>query len=151
MLIPHCDRFLHVSRTFPYINEELVPFIKVAKAYLRNKGVPLKSFHIEVLASLIIPLGLKEWHSQGYTWGYGHMLAYFLHEASKYLNKPVRIPGSFSDDVSHNLSEEKGLQWGIWMNIQASEAWKICELRKQSESQAVAAWYRFFGSPFPAS
>jgi len=131
----------------PFIQNSLVPFIKIAKAYLRGMEVPLKSFHVEILVALTIPSTLLEWHKQQYTWGFNHILASFLGKAGALLWQPVSLPDSFSEPIDSNLSPLQAFYYHSWFEQKSQEAWRICKL--SDECEAVEAWNCFFGSPFP--
>jgi hypothetical protein len=129
----------------PFVRERLVPFIKIAKAYLRGRNVPLKSFHIEVLVARTIPPLLHQWQVSNFRCSYHHMLAGFLTVTPPLLNNPVSIPGSFSEPISSNIHIGSVVQW---MNAQAARAWDLCKI--QDEHRAIEAWRSFFGQPFPS-
>jgi hypothetical protein len=136
----------------------LVPFIKMAKAYLRGKKVPLKSFHIEILATLTIPKAIGRWSQENLTWGYQHLLAEFLSTAPDLMTRTtvltqglpvgVSLPGSFSPATDSGLGTDENKAVVAYLKKQAGIAWKLCGIK--DEVEAVAAWREFFGDPFPA-
>lgn len=137
----------------------LVPFIKMAKAYLRGAKVPMKSFHIEVLATLTIPKAIGTWSQQNRTGGYQHLLAEFLSSApalmmgSTLLTQGfpvgVSLPGSFSPATDSGLSPDDAKAVVEFLKKRGDIAWKLCAIT--DDAQAVAAWKEFFGDPFPAA
>jgi hypothetical protein len=62
----------------PRVGGRLVPTIKVLKHLVRANGIPLKSFHLEILAALILPTAVAEWAQGGATWGIEHAVARIL-------------------------------------------------------------------------
>lgn len=137
----------------------LIPFIKIAKSYLRTANVPLKSFHTEVLATLIVSKSIATWSNQKLTWGYQHLLADFLSSAPALLvgstlltmgsPMPVSLPGSFSPAIDSGLDNNEISKLVAFLKERSEIAWKICALK--DETQAVTAWRNFIGDPFPAA
>ncbi|CEP66428.1 Uncharacterized [Moorella glycerini] len=136
-----------ISRLNALCGGELVPFIKMCKAFLRNYDVGLKSFHIEVLCTLIIPEAIANWRLQGLRWGYQHLLAYFLSNASPHMLGPVTLPGSFSPGMDSGMTLLQLENTGKLLSKLGALAWKICGLK--DSPQALEAWAEFFGKPFP--
>lgn len=137
----------------------LVPFIKLAKAYLRGAKVPMKSFHIEILATLTIPKAIGRWSQENLTWGYEHLLAEFLSSApglmvgttllTQGLPAGVSLPGSFSPATDSGLTADENKAVVDYLRKQAGAAWRLCGIK--DEAEVVAAWREFFGDPFPAA
>ncbi len=128
------------------IEQSIVPSIKMVKAFLRGKQVGLKSFHIEILCSHLIPKALFSW--QGKHWGYHHVLAYFLSNAHSLLDGPVGIPNSYSPKVDSGWNAFSLTRIGQTLVELGKEAWEICG--DDSEARALGRWREFFGDPFPA-
>lgn len=137
-----------VSRWNQACDGALIPTIKIAKAFLRTR-TKLKSFHIVVLAANTVPGIVATWESQRIKWGYHHLFAAFLEKAGGLLTAPLTIPGSFSPKIDSGLD---------WLTIVAMEmnfnAWanhaKIINSMGDGPD-AVAAWRKFFGDPFPTT
>jgi hypothetical protein len=130
------------------VQRALVPSIKMIKAFLRNREIRLKSFHVEVLCARLIPAALIDWQSQNLRWDYHHILSYFLSNAYSLLNGPVGIPNSYSRPVDSNLSAFDLQQIGGVLNQWGNAAWGICKM--ENEAAALKVWRQFFGEPFPA-
>lgn len=124
----------------------LVPSIKIVKALLRYRQIPLKSFHIEVLCRHIIPALVQEWTTQGYTFGYKYVVAQFLLSAQELLNAPVRIPGSLTPPQDSGKSAAELYKIGLVLQKLGERAWKICDT--QHSPKEAAMWASFFGKPF---
>jgi Second Messenger Oligonucleotide or Dinucleotide Synthetase domain len=129
-------------------NNKLVPTIKLAKAYFRNKDLPLRSFHVELLAANTAPQIIAEWDAKGHKYGYQYVLAEFLRRVSSKVTQPAQLPNSYSPAVDSNLNGAYLAKLSPWLAARGDEAWKLCEI--QSVSQAVASWRSFFGEPFPS-
>lgn len=131
----------------PAISGALVPSIKMVKAFLRGKGSALKSFHIEVLCTQIIPAAIARWEASSLSWGYQHVLAQFLSQAGEFLRGPAQLPGSYTPPVDSELSKSEMMNEGLTLNVFGGQAWAICKLGDTSGS--LEAWSTFFGEPFP--
>ena len=129
------------------VNKHLVPFIKILKAYFRNMNVTLKSFHAEILAAKIVPGLLIDWESQNLTWGYHHLLAGFLTQASTFLSGPVSLSDSHSSVMDSGLSVSELSRIASYLTGHGNQAWSICQTK--DESKAVLEWSKFIGTPFP--
>jgi len=132
----------------PRIGGALVSSIKIIKAYLRSRNVPLNSFHVEVLTVLSALPVLRNWNGLGLPWGYHHVLTQFLTNVPSFLTGPVSLPGSLSSAMDSGLSVHQLQSIGAYLSGRAAEGRRLCEL--SDGSQAVRAWHDFFGEPFPA-
>jgi hypothetical protein len=132
----------------PASGRSLVPAIKMVKFYLRQRNVPLKSFHVEILVALTLPGRFAEWASRGLSWDYSHALAQFLSDVPYYLHGPVSLLGSFSPPVGSGLASYELEDIGRYLTERAQHAWRICAT--QTPADAISAWRRFIGDPFPA-
>jgi len=132
----------------PSVSQVLVPSIKMAKQFLRGKGIQLKSFHAEILCALTVPKMVADWEQKKLRWGYQHILAHFLSQAAGFLNAPVALPGSYSPSIDSGLSSYQLQQIGQVLSNDGGVAWKICEVK--DDGQALGLWREFYGEPFPA-
>lgn len=122
----------------------LVPIIKIAKAYVRNAGIPLKSFHTEILVANTIPPLISEWKSKAYKYGLQHLLAGFLSQATKIIASPGQLSGSFSPPMDSGLSTATLSSVGVFLAARAEVAWRLCS------TNVITGWREFFGEPFPS-
>lgn len=136
-----------ISRLNALCDRELVPAIKMIKAFLRTYGAPLKSFHIEVLCALTLPNAIAAWRTNGWRWGYHHLLAYFLSNAHRYLNSPIRLPGSYSAPVDSDLNTSQLREIGAFLSRLGEWAWWLCE--RGDVPEGLSGWREFMGHPFP--
>lgn len=127
---------------------KLVPTIKMVKAYFRAAGVPLKSFHTEVLVANIVPSTIANWEANKYRYGYNYLLASFLSQASKTVAAPVTLHGSYSPSVDSGLGQSTLSSIGTFLAARAEVAWRLC--KDPSVMSALSGWREFFGDPFPA-
>ncbi|WP_147443312.1 hypothetical protein [Corallococcus sp. AB011P] len=127
----------------------LVPCIKMLKHLIRSREVPLKSFHIEILAAHILPDAFAAWEQRGLPWGYPQAVAHFLSVVGERLRGPIALPGSYSPPTDSAQPPSELIEIGKFLQEQGSEAWRIFEV--SDVSKAIARWQRFFGAPFPAA
>lgn len=111
----------------------LVPFIKIAKGFFRSIGLstisggPVKSFHLEILASEFIPRAIQTWNSQNLQFHYGHLLAQFLQEASSVIDLPAQLPGSVSPPVKCDADFLQMIQIKKRLSDAGQNAWDLCK------------------------
>jgi len=127
--------------------EMLVPTIKILKRLVRTAQVPLKSFHVEILAGLVLPPAFRDWRAQSKTWDFSHAVAYFLSNAAAHLKGPIAFPGSFSPPVDSGLPVDELKRIGIFLGELGADAWKLCKI--EDAEAAITRWGKFFGEPFP--
>jgi Second Messenger Oligonucleotide or Dinucleotide Synthetase domain len=137
-----------ISRLNQQSGGGLVPMIKLLKRWTRNQNVPLKSFHLEILAASILPGTWAEWKQNNRWWNHSHSLAAFLQKAGGMLVGPVRLDGSFSPAIDSGLSVESLREIAAYFADRAQRAWKLCG--EDNVEHAIVEWQKFFGLPFPA-
>ena len=137
-----------ITRLNAATSGKLVPTIKLMKTYLRGREVPLKSFHVEVLAANIVPSLLANWDGNGYDYGYNHILAGFLDRASLLVTRPILLAGSHSPPLNSELDSATLTAIGSYLRQRAEAARRLCAITVGGE--AVNRWFDFFGEPFPA-
>lgn len=131
----------------PQVEGSLVPTIKLLKSFARSKGLPLKSFHLEVLAALTLPRRTAQWNAAGKTWDFPHALAAVLEDAHLHLRGPASLPESYSLPIDSGAANQLA-DIGEFLREAASVAWRNCG--QASDVQALNGWLEFFGEPFPA-
>lgn len=138
---------LMISTLNSATNGKLVPTVKLVKTVFRNQGVPLKSFHTEVLVANVVPAIISAWDSQKYRYGYEYILAEFLTRAASVVTSPVALGGSFSPPSASDLNGAMLGKIGQCFAERGLAAWQLC---KKAGRDAVIGWHDFFGDPFPA-
>jgi hypothetical protein len=128
-------------------DNQLVPTVKMMKAYFREREVPLKSFHTELLVASTLPSFIPQWKAAGYTFGYHHIVAEFLDRASQIVTGPVQISGSYTIPVDSGLEQTTMIRIAVFLAGRAKAAWALCKTRDQRE--ALSGWRQFLGDPFP--
>jgi hypothetical protein len=126
----------------------LVPTIKLLKAFARARELPLKSFHIEVLAALALPPRARHWNAAGRTWDLQHAFAACLADFRLLMSGPVALPGSCSPPLDSGLGAELE-SIAAYLSEAGATAWKLC--MEPSDHRALNGWLATFGHPFPAA
>ncbi len=122
----------------------LIPTIKMLKAIKRNHFPIMKSFHLEVIANLILPLSISLKRSLGKPIFYPQIISEFFTYASLYLANPVKIPGSNSPEVKLEPFEAFSL-FKPFKDLK-----EICtSIPLASESDQLKYWRMVFGEVFP--
>jgi Second Messenger Oligonucleotide or Dinucleotide Synthetase domain len=127
---------------------KLVPIIKLVKAYFRSATIPLKSFHTEILVANIVPATIRDWETKGYSYGYQHLLASFLTQASKIVTSPSSLVGSYSPPTNSDLSQSMLSSVAAFLISRAQVAWQLAG--NKIVSNALGGWREFFGDIFPS-
>jgi len=142
-------QFITYLNGLPIHEGAIVPVIKLAKRYFRTTGVPLNSFHTEVLVCLTLPSAIADWVAKRQRWGYHHALAAVLSLASPLMISGLTLPNSYSPPVTSNLPADELRQVGVFLKKAGVLAWNICS---ESDAEvAIERWRTFFGDPFPPS
>jgi hypothetical protein len=124
----------------------VVPLIKMAKAFFRAMGLEWCSFHLEVLAGMILPSLLGQWEARGWSWNYWHAFAGFLRQLPLRMGQALSLPGSYSPPVWAGIADmPRAMQY---VADRATQAWYLAKLT--NESRALNGWREFFSEPFPA-
>jgi hypothetical protein len=129
------------------LGETLVPTIKALKHLLRAAQVPLKSFHVEIIAALALPEAARQWNGQRLLWDVHHAVAQVLCDAGALVARPVALPGSFSPAMDSGLSPEAAVRVGTFLYNMGHQLWALYGLK--DDQRAVAALRDLLGDPFP--
>jgi len=124
---------------------KLVPAIKLLKRFIRNRGIKLKSFQIEVLAALLLEPFFEVAPQNFPSWEWQDVLCFFLKVAPALLEHNPSLPGSHSASLpTENL-----------INVQQDlREWaKIFENLKQLNvsTETLKLYRTAFGAPFPST
>lgn len=133
----------------PQTNQKLVPAIKMMKAFLRAKDVPLHSFHAEILVAGALPDVLALPLARFLRLGLEHILAGLLQKMSETVVQPARLPGSYSLPETSAQSAYALAEIGSHLARLANRAWEICRIANTTDQ--IREWRAFIGSLFPAA
>jgi len=125
----------------------LIPTIKMLKAAKRNLFPEMKSYHLEVLATNIIPEIVSYYKSQRYQISYPSIIFSFFLLAKNEILKSSKILGSKSPDAgSYMNSFQRNELAEIFKKIS-----NFCQsLISLDGRKAIEGWQKIFGEPFPS-
>lgn len=125
----------------------LIPTIKMLKAIKRNLFPEMKSYHLEVLATSVIPLIVECYKNKKIQLSFPNLICGFFFIAKDKLLKDCSIEGSKSPDPSKYmiLSQKQKLAKSF------AEIANYCEeIIKLDGRDGIESWKKLFGDPFPS-
>jgi hypothetical protein len=125
----------------------LIPTIKMLKAAKRNLFPEMKSYHLEVLATSIIPLLVKYYKNQNCQLSFPHLIYEFFLIAKDKVLKSCSIEGSKSPDASAYMGDYQKLNLADKFSKIANYCQSIIQLDGR---EGVEGWRKLFGEPFPS-
>lgn len=125
----------------------LIPVIKMLKAAKRNLFSKMMSFHLEVLATSIIPAVIGHYKQSMVPLSYPHVISGFFFLCKDEISKPASIPGSKSQASDTYMTTAKQSEMSRLFEEIASYCANALSM---NDSDAIKAWRRLFGPPFPA-
>ncbi len=129
------------------VKQVLVPSIKMIKKFVENNNICISSFHTEAMCAISVPGFISFWESRKQKWHYQHILAAWLDKASEYVLGDVSIPGSYSGqlELEGNMLYRTVISGSL--KALSKTAWEICNIT--NSDQAISAWHKLIGEPFP--
>jgi hypothetical protein len=125
----------------------LIPTIKMLKAAKRNLFPEMKSYHLEVLATSIIPLIVRDFKSQNFQLSFPILVYGFFLIAKDKVLESCSIKGSKSPDASAYM---RNFQKQNLANM-FSEIANYCQSIIQLDGRdGIERWRKLFGEPFPS-
>ncbi len=125
----------------------LIPTIKILKAIRRNHLPLMSSYHLEVLATNIIPNIVATLKNQNYNISYAALIYLFFEQAKKDVLSTSRIYGSKSPPADEQVmaAQKQSLSNAFaQISLLCSEAFK-----KKSETEMLGIFKALIGNPFP--
>lgn len=136
----------HITEQNKLTNGWLIPTIKMLKAIKREHLDEMLSFHLEILAAMIIPNAYSIRKQQGLKINYPTLISDFFGSAQRLITSPVRMPGSNSPTVELKLLHQPKISQAV-NNIKLY----IDKINSEaSETARIASWRTLFGEVFPA-
>lgn len=129
------------------VDGRLIPAIKTTKAFLRNHGISIKSFFIEIVCAQHLPNVLrfaKLFHAD---LGCARNLYIILDKLADELGKKLSFPGSHTPLVESGLSPLEELFIKSRLKKLAQDARTLSNTI--NSAALMDRWGVFFGSPFP--
>ncbi|MBS4082897.1 MAG: nucleotidyltransferase [Rhizobiales bacterium] len=137
----HVELFAAANKTH---NQNLVPLIKMIKGWNKSNGSYFRSFHLEVLALVIL---------QGVTISdFPSGTRFYFDRARGLIKQQVLDPAGYGDDVGKYINTRERIEEGERRFQTAYDrALKAESLASQGRTaDAVAIWRQVFGDYFPA-
>jgi hypothetical protein len=125
----------------------LIPTIKMVKAIKRSYFPAMKSFHLDILATALVPAFVKVRNQLGQGISYPELLADFFGYAPQFLSSSVTIPGSHSPAIPVTQEEINALTQTFGTIKQYIDALNAAP----QESKKIEGWKLLFGDPFPST
>lgn len=125
----------------------LIPLIKMLKAAKRNLFPLMMSYHLEVLASNLIPDIIQVFEMKGIPLSYPSLIYTFFFVAKEKITEPAIIPGSKSPPADRYLKDQDRLKLSQLFVKLANYCGKLLSLKDQ---KAIKGWKELFGEPFPS-
>lgn len=125
-------------------NGNLVPMIKMIKAWNRSLNRHFRSFHLEVLALAI--------YSNVTISNYWSGMRYFLDKGRALIATKNADPAGYGDDVGSYISGQTQINDAVGkFQVDYERALKAEHYASQDEiANAIAMWRKVFSNPFPA-
>lgn len=136
----------YISKKNEEIGGYLIPTIKMLKAAKRNLFPEMKSYHLEVLAVDIIPTIVFRLKSNNHPIPYPLLIHCFFLKAKDRVLQPAKIPGSKSPNADEYLTYNDKAKLAKLFEIISEIAKKLIKL---DGKEAIEAWRKLFGEPFP--
>lgn len=124
----------------------LIPLIKMIKAVKRNYFPAMKSFHLDIIVTTIIPILVATKKQHGQAISYPGLIGDFFGYAPQFLPLPIKIPGSHSPEIALTQSEAVMLTNAFSVIKKYIDTFSLLP-----ESKRVEGWKVLFGDPFPIS
>lgn len=125
----------------------LIPTIKMLKAAKRNLFSIMKSYHLEILASSLIPIAIAALKDADLSISYPKLVYRFFLGAPKKITESAIIPGSKSAAADEYLSHDEKKNLADYFK-------KLSDYCSANdflvESEAIDSWRKIFDKPFPA-
>lgn len=138
----------YISKANENCNGYLIPTIKMLKAAKRNLFPTMKSYHLEVMATSLLPFVVSYFKEQRWQVTYQSLVYNFFLLGKDEVLKAVNISGSKSPSADRYMSIDKKQEFSELFR-------KIAEYCKKtftmSDNESIEAWRELFGAPFPAS
>ncbi|MBI4236967.1 MAG: hypothetical protein HY696_00940 [Deltaproteobacteria bacterium] len=129
------------------VDGRLIPAIKITKAFLRNHGISIKSFFIEIVCAQHLPNVLRFAKLFNTDLGYARHLYIVLDKLADNLGKQLSFLESHTPPVESGLNPLEELFTKGRLKKLAQDARALCNTFYSTA--LMERWSDFFGSPFP--
>lgn len=136
----------HISTSNENSDGYLIPTIKMLKAAKRNLFPLMKSYHLEVIATSILPFVVNYFKEQKWQITYPSLVYNFFLLGKDEVLKTTNIPGSKSPSADDHMTSIKKRE----LSELFGKIGGYCKtLFSLSDREAIQAWSKLFGPPFP--
>ena len=136
----------YISSTNTISSNYLIPVIKMLKAAKRNLFPEMKSYHLEVLSTSIVPNIVKYFDEKRWEISYQNLIYnFFLLGKDRILNSAV-IPRSKSPTADGYMTQIKKQEISDLFGKIADYCNRTFSM---NDNKAIEAWNKLFDSPFP--
>jgi hypothetical protein len=137
----------HVSAHNQITDGWFVPTIRMLKAVRREHFPEMIPYHLEVIASHVLPPIFETYSNQGWQLSSPAIITSFFRTAHPYLNAPLQMNGSNTPHISLDWQHQSKVT-DMFGKIQqhCDSIWNL-----SSEAEQMKAWRTLFGEVFPAS
>lgn len=136
----------YISRENERSGDHLIPVIKMLKAAKRHLFPQMQSYHLEVLATSIIPSVVAYFEGRGQTASFPLLVWGFFTMASDEVLRASQIPDSKSPPADRYLAWSQKQELSQLFRTYAEDCKNVLSM---SDADAIRAWGRLFGSFFP--
>lgn len=134
----------YITEANKLADQKLVPAIKLIKQFVRNRGLDIKSFQVEVLCVQLLLPRILELKQANQIWEWQELITYFLQNASQILWQTLSLPGSKTKVPAIINPFSLGIKMKEWGDVFAS-------LSSLPPSTATLQAYKLcYGERFPA-
>ena len=138
----------YISNENKRSGDYLIPTIKILKAAKRHLFPQTQSYHLEVLATSIIPFLVRYFGEKGQTVSFPLLVGGFFTMASDDVLRASQVPLSKSPPADQYLTTIQ--------RQQLSQAFRTCaehcnQIFGMNDADAIRAWGRLLGDSFPSS
>lgn len=125
----------------------LIPTIKMLKAAKRNLFPEMKSYHLEVLGTEIIPSMISYLNHERYQISYPTLVYSFFLIGKDQIMEPAKIPQSKSPRADEYLANSRKRE----LATKLQKTTNYCGSFVRSDGkETIEAWKNLFGDPFPS-
>jgi hypothetical protein len=136
-----------ITRTNADCGGMLIPTVKMLKAAKREHFPLMKSYHLEVIATRLIPDLMGQFDAKGWTTTYHLLVANVLYVIREQLDKTWGIPGSLSPTFRIDpTAKQEFLNKAPWIEKQVKAA-----IEAKTDADKHLIWKTIFNDQLPLS
>lgn len=137
----------YISQSNSKLGGKLVPCIKLMKGFIRNQGIPMGSFHVEIFCTIALFEISDSISSNPEFWSYPRLFSYLVKTLPRFISVSIELPGSMSGAQQF----EQSLIQSIYKLCETNSKLAVMLDLAGDQSKTLEEWRAFYGYPFPAS